>query len=199
MFGLDLNPDFLRLAASHSQAALIEGDAYQLPFATGTFAMVYCHYFLLWLTGKEFVLKEIFRILQPGGVFLVLAEPDHFGRIDYPKKLAELGRLQTQALTAQGIDPAAGRKVAALLHQAGFDQVMTGVIGSEWRQQPDLKQLASEWRILRYDLRDRLSAEQLAQLQHLDEQAWQAGMRILYVPTFFARANKPVGRTNPAY
>lgn len=193
LVGLDLNRAFLNLASAETTAKLIQGDAYWLPFPNGSFSLVYCHYFLLWLQSKDKVLREISRVLQPGGVVLVLAEPDYGGRIDYPELLGALGYLQTQSLIEQGIDPAAGRKLADLLLAAGFDQVTSGVIGSEWNHQPGAHERASEWQVLSADLQNRISAAELAEFQRVDEQAWLEGRRILFVPTFFGRGEKPGG------
>lgn len=194
LIGLDLNRKFLSLAEINQSGALIEADAYHLPFPDRYFSLVYCHYFLLWIRAKHLILREVRRVLQPGGDFLALAEPDYAGRIDFPAPLIDLGNLQTDSLIDQGIDPQTGRKLAALLVGAGFEQVSSGVIGSEWRHQPTPEQLASEWQAMHFDLQSKNLADRLEALQQLDLAAWQAGTRILFVPTFFARGQKPINK-----
>jgi len=72
------------------------------------------------------------RITRPGGAVLALAEPDYGGRIDYPIKLAQMGKWQIESLRLQGADPLMGRKLATIFNSAGFDSVETGVLGGQW-------------------------------------------------------------------
>ncbi len=135
--GLDLNAAYLKLARRHApRAHLSRGDAYQLPYRPGSFDVAYCHFVLLWLARPAAALAEMVRVTRPGGAVLALAEPDYGGRIDYPDELAALGAKQATALKNQGADPILGRRLAALLVEAGLDAVESGVPGRPMGQAP---------------------------------------------------------------
>lgn len=149
VYGLDTAPSFLKYAHSHLAASrLVHGDAYRLPFCTASFDIIFCHFFLLWISNPVSVLEEMAAATRPGGAVLAFAEPDYGGRIDYPKPLETLGKLQTEALQRQGADPFTGRKLALLFHQAGFEQVETGVMGGFWGSRRSQEDNESEWSMI---------------------------------------------------
>jgi SAM-dependent methyltransferase len=164
----------------------VQANGLALPYATGSFDFVYCHYLILWLTDPLAVLREMRRVTRPGGAVLALAEPDYTARIDWPSELSILGPLQASALARQGANPAAGRTLAALFHAAGLRQVSTGLLGGQWGTAPDAGFIASEWNTLRADLGGALPDGTMDHLRQVDTQAWQIGERILFVPTFYA-------------
>ena len=119
VYGLDLNLAYLTLARQNDPGTrFVGGDACQIPCSSGVFDAVVCHYFLLWVSQPETALAEMIRVTRPGGAVIAFAEPDYGGRIDYPPRLAELGRLQTEAMRDQGADPETGRKLSSLFHAA---------------------------------------------------------------------------------
>jgi SAM-dependent methyltransferase len=185
--GLDLDLGFLRLAADRASTCHIAaGDALRLPFTGGVFDVTLCHFVLLWLRDPFQAVAEMRRVTRPGGVVLALAEPDYGGRIDHPAALAEVGRLQAEALRRQGADPTIGRQLSGLFHRAGLVDVQTGLLGGEWQSPPSRSAWESEWATLVADLADRLPPDELTRLRSLDWDAWQAGERVLFVPTFYA-------------
>lgn len=186
-YGVDLRRDYLQEAElSAPQSHLVNADAAALPVAEGDFDATVCHYFLLWVRDPQTVLTEMKRVTRPGGAVIALAEPDYGGRIDYPLPLAELGRLQGQALQMQGADPLMGRQLSALFHRAGLNDVHCGLLGGQWSEPPAFAAWESEWAVLETDLAYLLSPERLQALRRLDAAAWQKGERVLFVPTFYA-------------
>ena len=186
LYGLDKQLAYLALAGvSAPETHLAGGDALSLPFPANTFSLCFCHYFLLW-TQPEQALIEMRRVTQPGGTILALAEPDYGGRVDYPQELVEVGRLQTEGLQNQGADPLCGRKLRAYFQAAGLADIQAGVMGGNWSDGMASSGLEQEWATLRNDLAGRIDPQRLSALQSLDLQAWQDGVRILYVPTFYA-------------
>jgi hypothetical protein len=117
---------------------------------------------------------------------LALAEPDYGGRIDYPPELAELGRLQVASLRQQGAEPELGRRLIGLFTNLGLESVEVGVLGAQWSGAISATEWESEWAVLRSDLGDSLPPSQLERLSQLDALAWQSGVRVLFVPTFYA-------------
>jgi len=186
-FGLDINDTYLKQATRHAPGVtLVQGDAHQLPFANAQFDCVYYHFTLLWITDPLAALGEAQRLSRSGGWVMALAEPDYGGRIDYPDDLVETGRLQAESLRRQGADTHLGRRLGALFHQAGLQNIETGVLSGQWREPPSQVDLDLEWAVLEADLRGMLSNQQLTRLRQIDRQAWQSGERLLFVPTFYA-------------
>lgn len=190
-FGLDINLPSLSFARHQIPAArLAAGDAHRLPYHAESFDLVYTHFVLLWLADSLAALKEMCRVTRPGGAVLALAEPDYGSRIDFPPALEPLGRLQAEALHAQGAYPDLGRRLPALFQQAGLSEIESGVLGAEWPARPSSKAIGLEQRVLRADLASRLPPAELEALLAEDQAAWAAGQRVLYVPTFYALGHR---------
>jgi SAM-dependent methyltransferase len=185
--GLDLEATFLSLAVQHApHARLTQGDAQRMPYASASFDLVACHFTLLWVDEPGQVLVEMKRLVRPGGVVIVLAEPDYGGRIDYPDELSQLGAWQEQALSRQGAHTRLGRRLGDLLQDAGLQEVETGLLGGQWRGSPSPQAWQSEWQVMHADLDGYVDPEILARLEDTDRQASRRGTRVLFVPTFYA-------------
>jgi SAM-dependent methyltransferase len=194
--GLDLEP--ARLAEAHRHvptAALVCGNALALPYPSGVFDIAFCHYLLLWVRDPLQTLLEMKRVTRPGGAVLALAEPDYNSRVDKPDALAPLGRWQAESLQRQGADPGLGSRLAILFRQAGIQPIETGTLrgspGSSSRREegerlPAPAERNLEWAVLEADLVGWVPAQEVRRMKMLDEQAWERGERVLYVPTFFA-------------
>lgn len=184
--GIDL--DFQALQQAHASlpaSRWICGDGLRLPFADYSFSVSFCHYFLLWVNPLA-ALAEMRRVTQPGGWVFAFAEPDYQARIDYPALLANLGKLQTQALVDQGIDPGIGRRLGELFAQSQIRVAATGMLGSMWTLPVESASFENEWEILSSDLQENLTRQELDDLKHIDRQSREDGSRVLLVPTFFA-------------
>lgn len=76
--GLDYSPGMLAQARQRvdrypgDNVALFLGDAARLPFAAGAFDRVLCTYALRVIPPYQQALDEVWRVLKPGGVFVVL-------------------------------------------------------------------------------------------------------------------------------
>jgi hypothetical protein len=122
---------------------------------------------------------------------LVLAEPDYGGRIDYPEELSQLGRWQKAALHRQGADPLMGRRLRAVLQQAGLADIETGVLGGQWKTPPPPEDFEREWAVLKSDLADSVPDDIIKRFYRLDQTARVRGERLLFVPTFYAWGGVP--------
>jgi SAM-dependent methyltransferase len=98
--------------------AAVTGDAVRLPFRDSRFDAVAFHFVLLWLPDPVAALRETWRVLAPGGVVMILAEPDSFRRREEPE--IGVGTLMTAALRAAGGHPDAGSRLAGWMREAGF-------------------------------------------------------------------------------
>ena len=185
--GIDLQWDFLHFGLNaHPNLHLAQANAFQLPYEENLFDFSFCHYFLLWAADPLMAIKEMYRVTRAGGVVCALAEPDYGGRMDYPLELAAIGKKQGLALKRQGADPEIGRTLGHLLRAAGLIEVRTGLLGGQWGSPRPEEEIQSEWDILANDLDGLILPEEMHTYQALDAAAWQAGERVLYVPTFYA-------------
>ena len=185
--GIDLQEASLRQAHQHApRAILVCGDALALPFADDVFEITFCHFLLLWVLDPLQALREMKRVTHPGGSILALAEPDYNGRVDKPDELAALGRWQVQALQRQGADPGLGMRLAGLFRQAGLRLIETGSLLADKQPAPAPGDKELEWAVLETDLAGWVPAEEIQRLKNLDERAWERGVRVLNVPTYWA-------------
>ena len=185
--GLDIHRPFLQFGQGQQKAIpYSNGNVYRLPYANHSFDLTVCHFLLLWLKSPAEGLAEMRRVTRPGGLVAALAEPDYGGRIDYPEALEQVGTLQAVSLRDQGANPNMGRKLSALFHQTGFDNIQTGLMGGQWNAETTPPKNDIEWQVLAYDLENRINDNELVRLRQIDAAAWQDGSRILFVPTFYA-------------
>lgn len=186
-YGLDIDSGVVHFARSvDPETRYIVADGGRLPYPAETFEATLCHFLLLWVKNPLAILEEMRRVTKIGGVVLALAEPDYGGRIDFPEALETLGELQAESLEAQGADTRIGRKLRMLFTKTGLENIHIGVLGGEWYGLPDEVALHSEWRILTADLKEKLSKQELEKYKKLEQSAWAKGLRVLFVPTFYA-------------
>jgi ubiquinone/menaquinone biosynthesis C-methylase UbiE len=178
-FAQSLFPDF-----DYAQA-----DGHHMPFAADSFGFAICHYLLMWVTSPEQILYEMCRVTRPGGWVIALAEPDHQARIDYPPPLDFLGTRQTQALQEQGVDVHMGRKLRSLFHHTGLMEIEVGILSAQWDTLPAWDR--TEWLMLQADLAGQISPAEFVEYEQINQQADQAGQRILFIPTFYALGKVP--------
>ncbi len=89
--GLDHAPAFVAEAQARVEAEGLaesvmveEGDAYHLPYSDASFDAAHCERVLMHLTDPVAALREMARVVRPGGR-VVAVEPDWLGiRIDHP-------------------------------------------------------------------------------------------------------------------
>lgn len=189
--GLDIDSEMLSFACRQQHGVTyVQGDGYDLPFPGGSFDAVVCHYLLLWLVDPAQGVREMARVVRPGGNVLACAEPDYGGRVDHPPEMVSLGRLQAESLRQQGADPEIGRRLGELFVAAGL-QATVGVMAGRWDlpTSPD-DGFEAEWAMRERDLVGLVPPEELRRLRSVDRQALAAGRRILFVPTFYALGKK---------
>jgi 2-polyprenyl-3-methyl-5-hydroxy-6-metoxy-1,4-benzoquinol methylase len=128
--GIDASEEIIERAAGlafdegvHNVAFQV-GDVYALDFPDETFDMVHAHQVLQHVANPVAAMKEIRRVLKPGGVFAA-RDVDYGGVMVHPK-LPGLLLWMTAYRDVHywnGGDPDAGRALKAWARQAGFDTV----------------------------------------------------------------------------
>jgi ubiquinone/menaquinone biosynthesis C-methylase UbiE len=187
LHGLDLAAAALAEAKIHAPGTnLVRGDALSLPYPDFTFDITFCHFLLLWVRDPLQATREMARVTCPGGHVLALAEPDYSQRVDKPESLAALGRWQADALRRQGANPSFGARLAETFARAGIEVLETGTIEKS-ENEASRREREKEWAVLDADLAGSVPGEDIQKMKVLDEQAWERGERVLFVPTYFVR------------
>ena len=95
VIGVDRERQWIDQASKKAQSlglserfSYLEGDATQLPFDDGAFDLVTCQTVLIHLRDPKQGLKEMFRVLRPGGILLA-AEPNNFANRAVASNLTE--------------------------------------------------------------------------------------------------------------
>jgi SAM-dependent methyltransferase len=192
IYGGDVSLEHLQQAAQLApDAGLIGADVHQLPFSDQTFDMVLSHYFLMWVGDTSQAIKQMIRIIKPGGYLVAFAEPDYGGRIDYPPEFILFRDYQIEGLLRVGADPRMGRKLPGLFHAAGLQEVQCGAYDGRWESSLSREDIESEWAVLEEDLKGILSAAEIRELKKHEQKSLKNGSRLIYVPTFYAWGRVP--------
>ncbi|MEP6755635.1 MAG: methyltransferase domain-containing protein [Chthonomonadales bacterium] len=133
VFGIERSAEQLAAAQAGPQNLFLQqGDAHYLPFDDNFFDVVYCRYVLEHLADPTSALKEMYRVLKPGG--RVAVQENDMSMIgfdpDCPTLMHWVGKM-IEAQAAVDGDATVGRKLFRLLKQAGFS-------GIELTLQPEL-------------------------------------------------------------
>jgi ubiquinone/menaquinone biosynthesis C-methylase UbiE len=125
VLGIEQSPDQLARATSNlPNLHFFQGDAHALPFPAGRYDVVYCRYLLEHVREPLTVLREMRRVLKPGGqVFLqennILINDTDPECPCFDHIWQQFAKLQERL----GGDALIGKKLFRLLRQAGFDQI----------------------------------------------------------------------------
>jgi ubiquinone/menaquinone biosynthesis C-methylase UbiE len=128
--GVDTVPEVIeqaRVQGAPPNASFDVADVYTLPFADGTFDVAHAHQVLQHLSDPVAALKEMGRVLRPGGIVAV-RDGDHGGFIWAPSDpvLDRWMELYHQVTAENGAEADAGRHLLSWVRSAGFvDAVVT--------------------------------------------------------------------------
>jgi ubiquinone/menaquinone biosynthesis C-methylase UbiE len=124
--GVDLREPYLDFARSRASAQDIRNltfrsaDVFALPFADATFDVVWTKYLLQWLKEPKRALKELTRVVRPGGL---IVSCDFAGfAVDHFPVTPEFDRQVRGVMTAL-VDCDIGRKVASMMISLGLRNV----------------------------------------------------------------------------
>jgi ubiquinone/menaquinone biosynthesis C-methylase UbiE len=125
LWGLDLRaPQLAQAQALHPVAHYVQGDGTRMPFPDSSFDRVLASWVLEHIPEPSKVLREVRRILLPGGQCLFLEVDNATLRLVPPsgnieRALALLNRAQVEG----GGHPYIGQKLEALMQAEGFSEV----------------------------------------------------------------------------
>jgi ubiquinone/menaquinone biosynthesis C-methylase UbiE len=126
--GVDASEKVLEAARALGESSGLENvefahaNAYELPFADGTFDVVHAHQVLQHLSEPVAALREMRRVAKPGGLIAV-READYSAMTWYPENagLTEWNMLYHEVTAAYGYQADAGRRLLSWVLDAGLD------------------------------------------------------------------------------
>ena len=140
--GLDVNPEMLAVAREVATETEIQwelGDASDLPFRDASFDVVLCHQGLQFVSDRTAALREIRRVLSPGGR-VALAVWSRLDRNPYclaliPAMARHVGDEAGEMLRC-AFALGDGAELRALLTEMGFEGVVVRPVGKTLRLPP---------------------------------------------------------------
>jgi ubiquinone/menaquinone biosynthesis C-methylase UbiE len=132
--GVDLPADVIAAAQTQFGSANLRfevGDVYALSFADESFDLVYAHQVLQHLGDPVAALREMLRVLRPGG-HVAVRDSDYGAFLWSPAdpRLTRWMELYHQLTARNGAEADAGRTIHRWVRTAGFEQLQ--VSSSNW-------------------------------------------------------------------
>jgi ubiquinone/menaquinone biosynthesis C-methylase UbiE len=123
--GVDINASLIqvatRRAAGRRGVEFQVGEAASIPYSTAYFDAAYCERVLLYVPDRLTALKELRRVVRPGGS-ICLVDTDFDATAIYSSH-RKLTRKLTSAVAAAVPNPNSARELPALARLAGLDNV----------------------------------------------------------------------------
>jgi len=132
VLGLDTSADAVNAARrDHPGVDFAAGDVYALEFDDASWDIVHAHQVLQHLADPGAALKEMLRVVRPGGIVAV-RDSDYASFTWYPNddRLVRWLALYHEIARANGGEPDAGRRLLSWAQQAGFSRIETSA--SAW-------------------------------------------------------------------
>lgn len=130
--GVDSSADAINAARlEHPGLDFATGDVYSLEFADASWDIVHAHQLLQHLSNPTAALKEMRRVVRPGGI-VAARDSDYASFTWYPNddRLAQWLELYQEIARANGGQPDAGRRLLSWAQQADFSRIQTSA--SAW-------------------------------------------------------------------
>jgi SAM-dependent methyltransferase len=119
--GVDLSAAQLARVPSPLRGRVRRGDAHDLPFAAGSFDLVYARYLLEHVADPQKVVRQMARVARPGGV--VIAQENDLALLDLdprPPAFAGIWQGFCRWQVRCGGHPFVGRHLGTLFRRAGL-------------------------------------------------------------------------------
>jgi SAM-dependent methyltransferase len=201
--GVDASRDMLERAQQMFASAgspqgervrIVHADAHALPFPDGAFDVAVCNLLLMWVDDPERVVREMTRVVRPGGRGRAPAAPAVGGKIDHPEDPMIDPVFKGASIRRRGGDPHIGRKLRSLFVRAGLETKVGLGNRRIWSVEENRRSFLAaveHYRAIlaRNDIPEHAIEEwEKRQLAALDE-----GVAFDFFPQFYALGRKPVG------
>lgn len=141
---LEVDPVLLAQAQTELQdkaggrVRFVEGSVLETGFEADQFDFVYARLLLQHLSDPVGAVREMFRVLKPGGKLVIYdVDDDLFGFFDPPiPEFAPVLERFGQAQAARGGDRRIGRRLWRMLRSVGFDNLELEVVASHSDEKP---------------------------------------------------------------
>jgi SAM-dependent methyltransferase len=126
--GIEMSSDQIAAAATSPRVTYRQGDAHAIDFPGASFDLVYARYLLEHVTNPDIVLREMRRVVRPGGRVAVCENDISLIRFDPPCPAFDRAWDLFQRYQATlGGDSAIGRRLYRLFHAAGLTEIELSV------------------------------------------------------------------------
>jgi len=125
VLGIDAAADIVGAAQrDHPGVSFATGSVYELAFADASWDVVHAHQVLQHLADPVAALREMRRVVRPGGV-VAARDSDYAAFVWHPahERLDRWLALYHEIARANGGEPDAGRRLLSWARQAGFSQI----------------------------------------------------------------------------
>ena len=188
--GLDHSTGFLaearkRLADASlaERVELVEGDVHHLPFPDASFDAVHCERVLMHVENPGLVIREMRRVLRPGGRVLIAEVNAASARMAHPDLEAE--RMISAGLVSGIRNPSIGIDLRGLLVENGFSDVGGEIVGY-FEESLDQDE-AEEWTVIARALAARGALDParaeaaIATMEDLRTRGMHCGVALIFV------------------
>lgn len=153
--GLDIDPHLLVKAKDNNPDNVklhwLLSDARALPFRSSTHSFVISHFTLMWIPEVHRVLTELHRVLKSPALFTAI-EPDYSGRIEGSTNPPRNEHYPiVDWLFAKGANPFLGGQLPSKLHDAGFSEILYGILSWEYHATAAKEEIQDEAALLQAD------------------------------------------------
>jgi len=188
VIGVEIDPVILSRAPDELGAVV--GDACRLPLAEASVDAVMFHFTLMWLAPDK-ALREVRRVLKPGGHLLCCAEPDYGGMIHEPDPGVDrsMSSRLMRGIERVGGDPLCGRRLTGLVGDNGLRILEVGSVARPRHYPPDDADAAEKLERI-FAFRTLFHPRSGPQWRRRVRSALKAGGYFEYLPVFYLLARR---------